>query len=248
MKLVNYLGNEPNILHIPGSNFNYYKNIFKFLLTKKLSFADVENIDILICNTKNIDSPVIHQLEFNNIHYFNSAYYIEDILEHNRWKNIYKIISFNRFFNDNDINHKKYTLILDSRDVFINTFENILNEFYKHQRIWFSGTYQNYPNIYNFKGNRGDYAIMSSYPVFLNAGCILGPTESLKDMYNELCCAIITGKYKDFILDKNLLNKSEQYVIKVMYEYDNWQNFYVDESANIFATIKKDKHFKIIYD
>lgn len=211
-------GNPVMISHFPGWTRYKYKYLIDKFATIKTSCP--ENVTIMTTmdddSVANDKSPLIRQLRKNNIPFINCAEH-KDVYP---WVNNKKI---ELIYNGLQKVNTEYCLILDGGDVTINDELTNIVEIYKtyNKDIVFNATPWAHPKVLidlvdNRKELYGKYC-------FLNAGCCIGKTESLKEFYKQ--CLDIFKK-----ADKNdPYWESEQYFVrkafaknmdKVWFDYD----------------------------
>jgi len=230
-KLLNYHGGEINVCHLQGRSMAEYPLVIQFLYNKKISGEKPKNITIITTETDPENAILTQQLYLNDISYINSVN--DDLLE---WSNINKI---DFLIDALEKTETEYALILDGRDVIINTFEGIIEK-YKSTglNILFNATKNNFPRVEIDKLHDRDWRGNFKY---FNAGCCIGETDALLKFYKECKELIPTLK------DVEIFN-SEQYIIRHCYaKYsEDINNKFVDFDweCNIFQTFAQTRLLK----
>jgi hypothetical protein len=230
-KLLNYHGGEINVCHLQGRSMAEYPLVIQFLYNKKIGGNKPENLTIITTETDPENAILTQQLYLNDIPYINSVN--DDLLE---WSNINKI---DFIIDALEKTETEYTLILDGRDVIINTFEGIIEK-YKSTglNILFNSTKNNFPRVEIDKLHDRDWRGNFKY---FNAGCCIGETKELLKFYNE-CKELIPT-----LPDLEIFN-SEQYIIRhgfAKYSEDVNQRFIdFDWECNIFQTFAQTRLLK----
>ena len=215
-------GNEILISHFPGwTRYNYIKKIEKI---SKNKFTVPENITILtVMDDDSVNfnkSPLINQLTKNKIKFINAAEH-KDVYP---WVNNKKIELLK---NTLDTIETEYTLILDGSDVVIHKDLTNIIDIYKtyNKDIIFNASQWAHPSIdiegiENRKETYGEYC-------YLNAGCCIGKTDSLKSFYSE-CFDLFSSSNKD---DENW--ESEQYFVRQTFK-NHMDTVFFDYDCRIF--------------
>lgn len=201
MELKNFNGEEVNILHFQGALGDLYDSNYRERLNNKLILPN--NLSIITTFTDWTHQGVHHQLEYNNIPYIN-AYK----LEYGDWYMPNKVEYIRKAL---DEVNTEFVLILDCYDVTINSFNNIFDKFFEYNTdILWNATANNYPVMLIDRIPERDYL---GHFNNLNAGCVMGYTESLKDYYDW---AIKIHKNPD---EYPNIYESEQYLIRVVFSH-----------------------------
>lgn len=214
MKFINLLNNtEPIILHLNGSRRSFIQeNKFNELIINSSKIKKPEDLTIITCATEIPDcyskSPLIKQLNFNNIDFINIGKLHDNKLE--PWSNLLKIKYLYNFIKDNTIT-TKYVCFLDAADILLSEdFDKIISKFLKlnNNLVWGSQIY-NYPEgrTVGLKEPINDYEKEKESDInnFLCSGVCIGFTDTFIEYIN------IT--YKNIDKNKNIWN-SDQYEIK----------------------------------
>lgn len=227
-KVLNYHGGEVNICHFQGKSMSENPLLIYYLYNKKIGGEKPKNLTIITTETDPKNAVLTQQLYLNNIPYINSV--TEDLFE---WSNIHKI----GFIIDAlEKTETEYSLVLDGRDVVINTFEGLMDK-YKATglSILYNASKNNFPRVEIDKLHdrdwRGDFK-------YFNAGCVIGVTKDLLRFYKE--CRDLMPNLKDV----EIFN-SEQYIIRygfAKYSADVNNKFVdFDWECNIFQTFSQTK-------
>lgn len=230
-RILNYRGSEINICHFQGRSMSEYPLLVHFLYNKKIEGDKPENLTIITTETDPKNAVLTQQLYLNNIPYINSV--TEDLFE---WSNINKI----DFIIEALENTKtEYSLILDGRDVVINSFEGLMEKYKETgMRILFNASKNNFPRVEIDKLHDRDWRGNFKY---FNAGCVIGVTSDLLKFYKE--CRDLMPTLEDI----EIFN-SEQYIIRhgfAKYSEDLNNKFVdFDWECNIFQTFSQTKLVK----
>lgn len=238
--ILNRFNKEPSILHLPGGGLEKFKKYVDELRFK--TFEQEPFVFFLTICTDNIDSPLLYQLKTNNIPHYNLIGLIEDIYDPNiKWNWMYKYIALQRFFDKyyDNFDPKTLFVLLDARDIYLN---NIKGFYKKYQdlvgvkKILCCGSKSDYPNIIKptNKSNK------SKYPVYINAGGIIGRKEYLRTLTNIVLECNKSGYCEDYKLNEDLIN-DDQYLLKIIRYYlpneIKYNQIKVDEDCDFFQTI-----------
>lgn len=174
-------GTPVKISHFPG--WTRYK--YKYLIDKFASSnidGVPENLQIITCvdddSVNYSRSPLIKQLEKNNIPFINAAEH-KDVYP---WVNNKKIKLIHEALQNVT---SEYCLILDGIDVAINDSLSDIIDIYKTygKKIIFNATPWAHPKVeIDIIDNRED--LYGKY-CFLNAGCCIGETKALQEFYAD---------------------------------------------------------------
>ena len=173
----NFNNELPNILHFQGRsiimNQTFNKQVDDTLQSKFEGFPD--NLTVITTFTNKDQSPLVYQLENNNVPYINS--YKEEYGPFIMTDKIKYIV--------NALKEVKteYVLILDGYDVLIQSFENILERFKEYNtKMLFNASKNNYPVVVLDRMPFRDY--IGQFNCF-NAGCAIGYTKDFLDFYSD---------------------------------------------------------------
>lgn len=218
MKYVNYNNEQFFIGHFQGHSIDKYRDVIDEI--SKNTFSKPDNLTIITLKSNLLENAyLINQLENNNIDYINP---LKDI-NIDKWKMTIKLKYIEEALNNCNT---EYALVLDSKDVVIyKDLINIVETFKEYnKKILFNASKNNFPNVELDKVENRDSLGEFKY---LNAGCCIGYTESLKEFYH-------------FVNSLKLLNpfKSEQYAVRI--GFDNKQDIVgFDYNCKIFQTFCK---------
>jgi len=231
MSIYNENNERIYILHMPGKGT--VENLRDLIeKNKKNIIIKDDDISIIVLATKNYinTSPVIEQLNYNNIEYYNGA---ENVDESN-WSNSLKV----GYILNNLLKIKtKYTLILDSRDTIIcnNLDLEFINQFKKlKHKVIFNASASRHPSWSKIKKIDDKYKNCLSSKPFLNSGVCFGETSHIISLYKKAQETYI--KYKS-------LNVCDQFLIKLTIVNNRLLNIIgLDNKDNIFKCIHQDKN------
>lgn len=230
-RILNYRGGEVNICHFQGRSMSDFPLVIQYLYNKKIGGEKPEDLTVITTETDPANAVLTQQLFLNDIPYINSAN--ADVLE---WSNIHKI---NFLIDALENTETKYALMLDGRDVVINTFEGIMEK-YKATglKMLFNASKNNFPRVEIDKLHGRDWRGNFKY---FNAGCCIGETTEFLKFYKECRDLIPT------LPDVEVFN-SEQYIIRhgfAKYSEDPNNKFVdFDWECNIFQTFSQTKLVK----
>lgn len=166
---------QPNIFHFQGQSRYHYAPLFK-----EISAQEIDNdsrIHILTIATDTNLSPVIRQMERNNVSFinlWNNSYYCS-------WTNIKKIeLIIDQL---SKLQNKDIVLMMDGYDTAIRSLNGLYEKFVNNPyKILFNGTKHNWPHIridrYRDRDFVGDFC-------YFNAGVVMGYTKELLDFYQS---------------------------------------------------------------
>ena len=230
-KILNYHGTEVNICHFQGRSMSDFPLVIQYLYNKKIGGEKPEDLTVITTETDPANAVLTQQLFLNDIPYINSAN--ADVLE---WSNIHKI---NFLIDALEKTETKYALMLDGRDVVINTIEGIMEK-YKATglKMLFNASKNNFPRAEIDRIHDRDWRGNFKY---FNAGCCIGETAEFLKFYKECRDLIPT------LSDVEVFN-SEQYIIRhgfAKYSEDLNNKFVdFDWECNIFQTFSQTKLVK----
>ena len=224
--VVNYHSIPVNVSHFQGTS---RERLPEFMdQVNKLSVLEKpDNLTILTTFTDPDMCILYQQLKKSGIDCINSYDYLDN-LEDGQWNMTKKIDMIREGLKRVNTD---YVLICDGYDVYINTFDNILEKFQKTKlRMLFNGTKNNFPWAHidriPYRDWRGEFR-------YFNAGCAIGYVEDFKKFYDE--CSEMINKISNPW-------ESEQYVLRAVFanysEYVDTENAYMDFDweCNIFQT------------
>lgn len=221
-------GNPVKISHFPGwTRYNYSNLIDRFSdITIKPLPEDLQIITCVDDDSVAYDkSPLIRQLNKSNIPFINAA-------EH---KDVYPWINNKKIellYNALQKVKTKYCLILDGIDVTINEDLDDIIDIYKtyNKKIVFNATPWAHPKVAvdivpERRERYGRYC-------FLNAGCCIGETKTLKSFYKEVL-EIFNNTPKD-----DEYWESEQYFVRKAFA-NHLDTVFFDYDCRIFQVWHK---------
>lgn len=199
--VVNYHSTPVNVSHFQGTSRERLPEFMDLVLSKSvLELPD--DLTILTTYTDPDKCILYQQLKKHGIACLNTYDYLNN-LDDGVWDMTKKVDMIRE-----GLKHvtTKYVLISDGYDVYINTFENILQKFEKTGlRMLFNGTKNNFPWTHidrvPYRDWRGEYR-------YFNAGCAIGYTEDFKKFYDD--CALM-------IPELNNPWGSEQYILRAVF-------------------------------
>ena len=199
--VVNYHSMPVNVSHFQGTSRDRLPE-FMDLVLKESVLELPEDLTILTTFTDPEACILYQQLKLHGIECLNSFDYLNN-LDEGRWDMTKKIDMIRE-----GLKHvkTKYVLICDGYDVYINSFDNIIQKFESTGlRMFFNGTKNNFPWTHvdrvPYRDWRGEYR-------YFNAGCAIGYTEDFIKFYDD--CAEMIDK---------ITNPwgSEQYVLRCVF-------------------------------
>lgn len=174
----NEINKNPVTIHFNGVGKE------KLSLFNNIEYNIVKPNDLTIITFATEDlkdkSPLLNQLVYNNIEFFN----LNDYYNINKWNNLFKIKFLSHYLSNNNIN-TKYVLVLDSSDIILSEdLNNIIDKFLLfNKKILYGSTPNRYPRI-KFLNEYDKEKVL--YFKYLNAGSVIAETEYLKDFYKNL--------------------------------------------------------------
>ena len=199
MLFKNFTDGIPNILHFQGRSHimaeMFEKQIDDTMQSKFEGFP--ENVTVITTFTEKDASPLVYQLENNNVSYINS--YKEEYGSFVMTDKIMYIV--------NALKEVKteLVLILDGYDVLIQNFDNLLANFKDYNtRMLFNASKNNYPVVQIDQMPFRDYIGQFNH---FNAGCAIGYTEDFLKFYSEA---------QELMNQEGFFNpyNSEQYILR----------------------------------
>lgn len=204
-KYLNVYGQPIKIAHFPGDSKYLNKQLLNKFKWTPITVPD--NIKIITIATSNIEnsSPLLQQLKTNNIPYINV---VPQEFDQTHWINSNKIQLISECLEQIST---EYVLLLDALDVAILDNLDCIIDLYKsyNVEVLYNGTVNNYPSIEIEEiPNRDELGTWG----FFNAGCCIGKTEALKQIYAE-ALEMVNNPSEDDLKHK----ASEQYFIRKVY-------------------------------